>query len=241
MPENRLIAVFSRCNDPAREDEWNEWYDDVHLPALVTRETADVVTRWQLTVAPEPDMPSVGFSHVALYEIKGREGETESQVDRRVEALLDLSAALEAKGDVHPNHAVIDVHLFRSWGRYSDKPNPDASLRAHIMAYVVCNDSACEAEWDQWNDEMHMPDMMASGAFLAVSRWRKREPGRFGANYLTLYDIGDIGVDEAVTRSAAVMPGLVSSGRKHRCHTGAMVLRLGPAGRYAGAGYRPPR
>ena len=33
-------------------------------------------------------------------------------------------------------------------------------------------------------------------------------------------------IDEAVARSAAVMPGIVAAGRKHRAHTGALTLTL---------------
>jgi hypothetical protein len=239
VSKNRLVAVFSRCNNPERHDEWNDWYDDVHLPEVVTSDTADVVTRWQLTVPPVQDMPSVGFSHVALYEFRGDREGAESEIDRRVDNLFEISERIETNGQSHPNHAVIDVHVLSSWGRYADKPDPSKALRGHIMAYVICNDRSRELEWDQWNDDVHMPDMMASQAFLAVSRWRRWEPTRYGANYLTLYDVGDIGLDEAVKRSADVMPALVSAGRKLECHTGAMVLKLKPAGRYAGSGYRP--
>ena len=59
-----------------------------------------------------------------------------------------------------------------------------------------------------------------------------------GPNHLTLYDVGLDSIDEAVARSAAVMPDLIAAGRKHRAHTGAMTLTLVPSGRYGGAGYR---
>lgn len=27
-----LVAVDSNCSDPEREEEFNEWYNEVHLP-----------------------------------------------------------------------------------------------------------------------------------------------------------------------------------------------------------------
>jgi hypothetical protein len=90
----------------------------------------------------------------------------------------------------------------------------------------MCNDPRREAEWDRWNDEMHMPDMMDSGAFLGVSRWRRSTRGRHGPQHLTLYDVGPEGVDRAVERSAAVMPGLTAAGRKLDCHVGGLTVTL---------------
>jgi hypothetical protein len=94
----------------------------------------------------------------------------------------------------------------------------------------MCNDPDPdrEREWDRWNDEVHMPDMMASGAFTAVSRWLRQPKDEQGTNYLTLYDVGEGGVGLAVQRSAAVMPGLVKAGRKMDCHVGGLTVTLGP-------------
>jgi hypothetical protein len=88
------------------------------------------------------------------------------------------------------------------------------------------NDPAREVEWDEWYDREHVPDMLASGAFTAATRWR-REPRRsLGADFVTLYDVSLPSIDEAVARSAAVMPGIVAAGRKHPAHTGALTLTL---------------
>jgi hypothetical protein len=136
-------------------------------------------------------------------------------------------------------HAIIDVGLFTAHGLWSTKPEPSAELRGHILAYVLANDPAAETEWDAWYDDEHVPDMMASGAFAAATRW-VREPRRpYGPNHITLYDVALDSIDEAVARSAAVMPGIIAAGRKHRAHTGALTVTLVPAGRYGGAGCRP--
>ena len=99
-------------------------------------------------------------------------------------------------------------------------------LTGHIMAYVLSNDPRREAEWDRWNDDVHMPDMLESNAFRAVTRWRRHHRAGRRGGYLTLYDVGPIGVEEAVARSAAVMPGIVAAGRKLACHVGALTVTL---------------
>ena len=71
-----------------------------------------------------------------------------------------------------------------------------------------------------------MPDMLASNAFEGVSRWRRVDPSGRRARWLTLYDVGLLGIDEAVARSAAAMPGIVAAGRKHANHVGALTVTL---------------
>jgi hypothetical protein len=71
--------------------------------------------------------------------------------------------------------------------------------------------------------------MMASGAFAAASRWQRTDPRPGSANHLTVYEIAGGSVDEAIERSAAVMPALTARGRKHECHTGGLTWALDAA------------
>jgi len=45
MP-NYLMIVESRCKNPAREKEFNEWYDTVHVPDVSSQPDFAQVTRW---------------------------------------------------------------------------------------------------------------------------------------------------------------------------------------------------
>jgi hypothetical protein len=211
-----LLILHEKCNKPADESEWVQWHLDTHEPDLVAATGASHVTFWQLAQKPQPGMPGLGFSHVTILEF-----DDEPTID--VAAVLGL---LREKGRVHPAHTVMDAQRFVAHGRYTDKPVPTDALRGHILAHVLANDPAREAEWDAWYDEQHVPDMMASEAFSAGTRWR-REPRRsVGPNHITLYDVELDSIDTAVERSAAVMPGIVAAGRKHPAHTGALTLTL---------------
>ena len=230
-----LVIVCSKCNKPTDEDEWSSWYDDVHLPDLFSRAGDDapkVVTRFEQLRKPEPGMPGMGFSHVAIYELDG------TDPLRKVAQLAEIDATLRSEGRIHPTHAVTDVQTFAVHGPYAYKPEPSSALRGHILAWVFPNDPAREAEWDTWYDHEHVPDMMHSGAFAAATRWERSPRVTYGPNFITLYDVAHPSVDIAVQRSAAVMPGIIAAGRKHVTHTGALTLTLIPTGRHGGAGYR---
>lgn len=223
MKEASGIALhFVRCNAPDKREGWDSWHRETYLPEIGQVESVRSASHWALTEQPEPGMPSVGFSHVTILELSG-------EVDGAADRIRDAHRAIQAKGEMHPNHSVMNVDLLESHGRWGGKSAPAEGLSGHILAYVLCNDPLREAEWDAWNDDVHMPDMMASGAFEGVTRWRRRRQGEWGTQFLTLYDVGAIGVEEAVRRSAAVMPGIVQAGRKHDCHAGGLTLTLARA------------
>jgi len=221
-PASGLLLHFIRCNAPARSAQWRAWLDEHYRPAVAELPGTRSVTCWALSEQPTPGMPSVGFSHVAIHELQG-------DIDAAVRAIEARNGALRERDELHPNHCVTNLDVLQAHGRFGHKPLPTAKLRGHILAYVMCNDPRREAEWDAWNDDVHMPDMLDSQAFEGVSRWRRYRRSAGGTQYLTLYDVGSIGLTEAVARSAAIMPGLVAAGRKHETHVGGLTVTLARA------------
>lgn len=214
-----LILQFVRCNAPSRAGEWLHWLDAVHLPDLRASEGVRAATAWALRVQPEPGMPSVGFSHAILIELS-------SDLAHGVERLHAGEESLREAGRIDRNHCVIAEDRLRAHGHHASKPLPGPDLHGHILAYVLCNDPGEETAWDHWNDTIHMPDMLASGGFTGVSRWVRDPRSERGTNFVTLYDVGECGVEVAVARSAAVMPGLATAGRKHDRHVGGLTVTL---------------
>jgi hypothetical protein len=177
-------------------------------------------------------MPGIGFTHVTIYELD------DTDVTAQATRTLDADDALRAEGRTHPAHVTVNADVFTAHGPFGEKPEPSPALRGHILTYVLCNDPTREAEWNAWCDEQHMPDMLSSGAFNAISRWRRTPRVRAGSNYLTLYDVATDTVEEAVQRSAVTLAEVVAAGRKHETHAGGLTVTLHPAGRHGAGGYR---
>ena len=221
-----LLLLTEKCLRAGDEPDWNQWQHEVRLPALCGAgglggdRGAWVATRFELTARPEPGMPGLGFTHVTILELD--EADVAEQADR----VLDRDDALRSDGRMHPAHVTVSAEVFAAHGPHSNKPAPSGALHGHILAHVLCADPARNAEWDAWYDEQHVPDMLACGAFGAMTRWVRTPRNRVGPNHLTLYDVATDTVEEAVERSAAVMPGIVAAGRKHPCHTGGLTLTL---------------
>jgi hypothetical protein len=232
MPTTGLLVVYSKCIRASDEPDWDEWEDDVHLPALCTAGGPWVATRFELTARPQPGMPGIGFTHVTIYELD------DTDVAAQAASALDADADLHRTGRVHPAHAAVAADVFTAHGPFGHKPEPSPALHGHILTNVLCNDPAREDEWDTWYDGQHVPDMLSCGAFGALSRWQRTPRARVGSNFLTLYDVSADTIDEAVNRSAATLAEIVAAGRKHETHTGALTVTLRPTGRHGGAGYR---
>jgi hypothetical protein len=215
-----LLVLSEKCLRATEEAGWEAWQHDVRLPALRAPGGARVATRFELTERPRPGMPGLGFTHVTILELDAPD------IVAQAARTLDHDDALRATGRGHDAHVSVAADLFAAHGPHADKPEPSPALRGHILAHVLCSDPAREAEWDAWYDAQHVPDMLACGAFGAMTRWRRTPRNRVGSNHLTLYDVACDTVEEAVERSAAVMPGIVAAGRKHPCHTGALTLTL---------------
>lgn len=231
-----LLIASTRCIRPAEEPAWADWYDGVHLPDLVAPAGGPwVVTRFELAQRPQPGMPGLGFSHVTLYELDA------ADVGQQARCIAERDGALRREGRIHPAHAVVDAQLFAAHGPAGAKPEPGPELRGHILAHVLCNDPAQEADWDAWYDREHLPDMLEAGCFRALTRWRREPRPLYGTTHMTLYDVCGVDLDEAVARSAAVLARLTAAGRKHPAHAGALTLLLRPCGRYGAAGLRRPR
>jgi len=227
-----LLVVHAKCMRADEEPDWDAWEDDVHLPALCGPRGAWAATRFELTARPQPGMPGIGFTHVTILELD------DLDVAAQAERVVAVDDALRATGLMHPAHAAIAAETFVAHGRHGTKPEPAEARTGHIVTHVLCTDPARIDEWDTWYDEVHVHDMLSCGAFSAMSRWRRIEPVRVGANHLTLYDVATPTVEEAVTRSAATLADVVAAGRKHECHAGGLTVTVRPTGRHGGLGVR---
>lgn len=76
--ERHVMVVFSAPHD-GRLEEYDEWYDDVHLDDVLR--TPGFVGAQRFDVADLSDVPAGRYRHLALYEIEG-------DLDEAVDALV---------------------------------------------------------------------------------------------------------------------------------------------------------
>ncbi len=82
-----LQVVALNCTEPEKEGEFNEWYNNIHLPDILETPGFQRATRWENTNPGEGDA-----KYLALYEI-----ETED-IESTMKALLDNLAVKREAG-----------------------------------------------------------------------------------------------------------------------------------------------
>jgi len=223
---------FSRPSDFEVEDDWDTWSGEVHLPAMASAAGAWVATRWEVHDRPQGFAPPVGFTHLTIYEF--------TDVERGAPALLDRLDAGRSDGTHHPAHAIGAVDVFVPTGRrWRGRREPSAALTGQVVAYVGPTDPSLAEPWSQWLDDVHVGDMVDSGAFADASRWVRRDPARFGPNFFTVYDVEIGDVAEAVALSGAAMGPAHHAGRVMAEHSGGLRAALRATAPHGGAGHRP--
>jgi len=63
--EKHILVVALNCSDPARESEFNEWYNTIHLPDVLETPGFVRATRWEHTNPKEQDA-----KFLALFDIE---------------------------------------------------------------------------------------------------------------------------------------------------------------------------
>ena len=61
-----LLFAFSDCKDPAREKEFNDWYDNMHMPDMLKTPGLIRATRWMSADNKENEIRK----YLALYELE---------------------------------------------------------------------------------------------------------------------------------------------------------------------------
>ena len=156
---NALLILHEKCNKPAAEPEWVAWHREEHEPDILAT-GAEHVTFWQLLAQAR--------ARDARSRLLARDHRRVP--DDHVPDLAGALAELRAAGRIHANHTVIDAGSYVVHGKWNDKPAPTDALRGHILAHVMANDPTREAEWDEWYDREHIPDMMTSDAFSTATQ-----------------------------------------------------------------------
>jgi hypothetical protein len=95
------------CTDPAREAEWDAWYDEQHVPDMMTAGAFGAMSRWERTPRVR-----VGANFLTLYDVAT--DTVEEAVERSAVTLAEIVAA----GRRHELHAGALTVTLRPAGRH---------------------------------------------------------------------------------------------------------------------------
>jgi hypothetical protein len=80
------VLTYVLCTDPRRVTEWDRWYDEVHVPDMLSCGAFSGISRWRRLTPNE-----VGPNHLTLYDVSTPT--VEEAVARSAAVLAELTAA----------------------------------------------------------------------------------------------------------------------------------------------------
>ncbi len=61
-----------------------------------------------------------------------------------------------------------------------------------------CADAAREAEFNEWYDKIHIPDVLEAPGFIKATRYENTEPSEEKAKFLATYEIETDDIDRCI-------------------------------------------
>ena len=174
-PQGLLLAL-TNCTDPSKEEEFNAWYNHMHVPDV----TAPGIFRHALRFV-NTDRNSPAGQYVATYKTNWED------VSKAMPAHREASVKLRERGDRGtPLLQVVRSGVFkRLGGEFCAASRP---TRGILLVLSHCKDLARAAEFHRWYEDIHVADILETGAFHTAYRYESPAHQATQATYLALYE-----------------------------------------------------
>jgi len=107
MPRTTVL-VFTNCADPAREKEFNEWYDNTHVPDVLETPGFVGCTRYEMVGDPGPGQGKF----LAVYEVES------DDLESTMAGLQQRVAQLAAQGRIIDSIRLVSFTPWREISRH---------------------------------------------------------------------------------------------------------------------------
>ena len=198
---NGLLLAITNCTDLSKTEEFTSWYDHMHVPDV----TAPGIFRHAIRFA-NTDPASEAGQYVATYET------TFEDVSKAMPANREAGAKLRESGDrgSHLIQAVTSGVFKRLGGEFSAATKPTLGI---LLVLSNCKDPAREQEFNRWYEDVHIPDILDTGAFHTAYRYGSIDPAATKAKYLAIYETDNIDPAKAREKLGAVRADWQQRGR----------------------------
>ena len=188
---NGLMVALTRCKDPSKTEEFNNWYNHMHVPD----NTASGVYQHCIRFANTNPISEVG-QFVATYET------TYEDLSKAMAVNREASLKRRESGDrSSPWMDGIAGTFKRLGGEFRAATKPALGI---MLVLSNCKDAAREDEFNRWYEDVHVADILDTGAFHTAYRYESLDQERTQAKFLAIYETDNIDPAKArETMSAA--------------------------------------
>jgi len=184
-----LLLSITNCTDPSKEDEFNYWYNHIHIPDGTTPGIYHHAMRFA-----NIDPNSTAGQYVATYET------TMEDVSKAREAQREGLAKLGDRGDRRtPLSKSITAGIFkRLGGEFVAARRPTLGI---LLVLSNCVDPSKETEFSRWYEDIHIPDILDTGIWHTAYRYESLDPQATKAKYLGIFETDNTDLDNAMDES----------------------------------------
>ena len=196
-----LLLAITDCTDPSKVDEINRWYNHMHVPDV----TAPGIFHHAIRFA-NSDPTSTTAQYVATYET------TMEDVSKARPAQREAIAKLGERGDRGtPLIKNVTVGTFkRRGGEFVASTRPTLGI---LLVLSTCKETAGEEAFNRWYEDVHIPDVLDTGAFHAAYRYESIEPQAAKTKYLAIFETDNTDPAKASEEAAKFRPDWQQRGR----------------------------
>ena len=173
-----IRMIFTKCRNPAREEEFNDWYDRIHLPDMVASGLVSSPTRYKIA-SLEPGEPT----YLAIYELERDDIENIPQEIARVVEVL------RERGRTHPTVELVRAQM---WRRIEPRFHTDKTGQARVTGIVSLqadfSDPRREQEFNAYCDQMNLLDILPTGLVHTAYRFQAVLTLPEQSKYLILFE-----------------------------------------------------
>lgn len=210
-----LMMVATLCTDPARERQFNAWYDDIDIPDVLEVPGYMRARRGlRLTAANTPvkGLPEDQGRYVALYDIAS------SNIDRTIIDMLMATRKMEMRGRSTDLLKVTERVYYRRHAPPVEAAGPVDDKRDFVYVERVscCRNASIEQQFNAWYDRTHVPSVLHTEGLLRATRYELYrvlmvEP-KEASRYLTVYELQAASPEEATMKTAEIRARLRAKG-----------------------------
>ena len=171
-----ILLALTNCNDPSREDEFNQWYDEYHLPDLQSTGLLSNAARF-VNADPRPGQPN----YVAIYE---------TFAEDIVKAREDFA---ELRAKIFAANRMTDLGDMAAWGIFQGIGSTSTASPGRPVGGLLINsqnskDPSRAQEFSDWYSTIHVPDVLGSGLYHSAYRYQNDEPGDVLGQFINIYE-----------------------------------------------------
>lgn len=213
---NGIYLVLSHCDDPAKEPEFNDWYD-AHLGEMVATGLFHRATRYELAT------PGTAEPYLTVYETNEPLKRIADEMDAAIEEL-------RGEGKIDASAVPTKRLLLETMtpGTYCFEGKEASQPTGLLLMANNPKTPGTDDAFNAWYDDVHRLDIEATGMYATMNRFST--VGEHEVRYANLYETGLDDVARVLTGLDEFRPKWQEAGTLYadRVNTlrGAYRLRL---------------